>query len=190
MSEIKGYVVRYTCGRGTFYVTAPPWLGDYTIAPDREAEGAEFTTLAEATAASRYPRRPHAVTIFAVHDDGTEELLPTYEEALAERNAHSAAMRMAKVDLIAMRDAAMVQVAERDAEIERLRAEHDAERKAWARLVGATAEERDAIACTNADRGRGARSSAELERARLEATKQALRALGIDVDALLAEAAS
>ena len=57
---------------------------------------------------------------------------------------------------------------------------------AWARLVKATAEERDAAACAIADRERGARSSAEPERAALEAARQALLALGVDA-ALLSD---
>ena len=79
---IKGYVVRYTNDRGTFYVTAPKWLDDFTIG-SRADEGSLFETLGGATAAARHPRRVADVAIFRVLDDGREERLPSYEEALA-----------------------------------------------------------------------------------------------------------
>lgn len=78
-------------------------------------------------------------------------------------------------------DAAVV---ERDA----LRAGRDTERMAWARLVKATAEERDAAACAIAERERGARGGdIALEQRELMAARQALRDLGVGVDALLAD---
>jgi len=82
VDDIKGYVVRYTNDRGTFYVADSDWLDDFTIATD---EPALFDTLSVAVAASRYPRKMAAdVSIFCVHADGRKERLPSYEEALAE----------------------------------------------------------------------------------------------------------
>jgi hypothetical protein len=80
----KGYVVRYTNERGTFYVAAPKWLDDYTIGTARTDEGVLFDALPAAVAASRHPRKVTTVTILAVAEDGTETPLPSYEEALAE----------------------------------------------------------------------------------------------------------
>jgi len=62
------------------------------------------------------------------------------------------------------------------------------ERAAWARLVKATAEERDAAACAIAERERGARGGdIALEQRELMAARQALRDLGVGVDALLSD---
>lgn len=82
MSEIKGYVVKFTNERGTFYVTAPAWLGEHTIGTGRDDDGALLDTLSKAAVAARHPRRTNDVRIFAVSPDGTETPLPTYEEAL------------------------------------------------------------------------------------------------------------
>lgn len=62
------------------------------------------------------------------------------------------------------------------------------ERNAWARLVEAATALRDAVASDLADRERGCRP-ADLwpERAEVSLAKQALRDLGVDVDALLGE---
>ena len=82
MNEIKGYVVKFTNERGTFYVTAPAWLGEHTIGTGADDDGALFDALGKAAAAARHPRRTNDVRIFAVSPDGTETPLPTYEEAL------------------------------------------------------------------------------------------------------------
>lgn len=79
----KGYVVRYTNERGTFYVAAPKWLDDYTIGTARTDEGVLFDALPAAVAASRHPRKVTTVTILAVAEDGAETEVPTHEEALA-----------------------------------------------------------------------------------------------------------
>lgn len=63
-----------------------------------------------------------------------------------------------------------------------------AERRAWARLVRATQAEREAAACVISDRERGCRGGSwDIETFEVEASKQALRDLGVDVDALLSE---
>lgn len=80
--SVRGYVVRYTNEHGTFYVTAPEWLDDYSIGTSRSDEGALFDTIAKAAKASRHPRKNADVRIFEVLDDGTETPLPSYEEAL------------------------------------------------------------------------------------------------------------
>ena len=65
----------------------------------------------------------------------------------------------------------------------RIPAKRDA---AWARRVKATIEEREAAAVGIADRERGASgTTTDRERAELDAAKQALRDLGVNVDALL-----
>lgn len=107
-ATITGYVVWWTSVRG------------------HTNQSGIITSLQEATRMheDKLVLGHHPVTIFAVYADGTEQRVPSYEEALAERGTLEAGLAMAKVDLVAVRDAAMAQISERDAEIERLRAEH------------------------------------------------------------------
>ena len=179
---IKGYVVK-----GKHFGTgATMWLayeptGEHVVAP-RASQRTTFQALASAIQAwcdaqvmCLEPR------IFAVAEDGTETLLPSYEEALAQWREDARQMQALYEETHRALDAAVV---ERDA----LRAERDTERKAWARLVKATTEERDAAACAIAERERGVRGGyIALEQRELMAARQALRDLGVGVDALLAD---
>jgi uncharacterized coiled-coil DUF342 family protein len=75
-------------------------------------------------------------------------------------------------------------IAERDVEIDRLRSERDALSAAWARCAAAAVEDRDAQIATDMEQHGGEEWRARTQQ-EVEAAKGALRALGVDVDALL-----
>jgi hypothetical protein len=75
-------------------------------------------------------------------------------------------------------------IAERDVEIDRLRSERDALSAAWARCAAAAVEDRDAQIATDMEQHGGEEWRARTQQ-EVEAAKGALRALGVDVDAML-----
>lgn len=183
---IKGYMVRgkWRDGRDVyaFWWTA---IGDVQWTVDRDVEPKDgtllFATIGDAIKAMLKSSHLADVRIHAVAEDGTETLLPSYEEALAQWREDARQMQALYEETHRALDAAVV---ERDA----LRAGRDTERMAWARLVKATAEERDAAACAIAERERGVRGGyIALEQRELMAARQALRDLGVGVDALLSD---
>ena len=183
---IKGYAVRgkWRNGRDVY---AFWWAAicdvQWTIDRDAVPKDGEllFATTGDAIKAVFKSSHLANVCIFAVAEDDTETLLPSYEEALAQWSEDARQMQALYEETHRALDAAVV---ERDA----LRAERDTERKAWARLVKATVEERDAAACAIAERERGARGGdIALEQRELMAARQALRDLGVGADALLAD---
>lgn len=112
---VKGYVVR---GKHETQGDVAAWSSDGSIG--EQAGASVFKTLdgAAGARASMVHRGLADVRIFAVAEDGTETPLPTYEEALAERAALERCANTWRETADRYCDA----IAERDAEIERLKA--------------------------------------------------------------------
>ena len=124
------------------------------------------------------------VTIFAVAEDGTETPVPSYEEALAENERLRAEVdRWQKSEAGCVR-AGLEKVGQLKAENDRLRSERDALSAAWARCAAAAVEDRDAQIAADMEQHGGEEWRARTQR-EVESAKGALRALGVDVDALL-----
>lgn len=163
---IKGYAVRgkWRNGRDVY---AFWWAAicdvQWTIDRDAVPKDGEllFATTGDAIKAVFKSSHLANVCIFAVAEDDTETLLPSYEEALAQWSEDARQMQALYEETHRALDAAVV---ERDA----LRAERDTERKAWARLVLVQGCGADGMAESNA-------------------AKKTLRALGANVDALLSD---
>lgn len=141
-------------------------------------------------------------TIYAVAEDGTETPLPTYEEALSIVD-HARRLTcdgyidsaLAWVDrnrgdnlreMVGIQDAGHIE--EMADKIRRLHAERDARDKAWARLVRAAADDIDSMHLSAADPTEENVAEHSRKNAEYWAARRALRDLGVDADALLAEA--
>lgn len=195
MSEIKGYVVR---GKEAARLRADVFYvgdGDFAYA-DSEEQPMVLETTDAALSAQVGMKDVHGFTdarIFAVAEDGTETPLLTYEEALAEVGEAHAALDevVARCDAgdgstlsLSVRAvtatkivAALVQRSDAAlALIKRLRAE----RALWMRLVKAERAHHDQtdLLGERDDDMKGAWGE-------VDAARQALRELGVDVDVLL-----
>jgi hypothetical protein len=190
MSTAKGYVVRGKCdGR-----EVRPHRDDGAFSPAATSAATfrehVFESAGGASGAFAHLTRCGCtdVRILAVAEDGTETPLPSYEEALAQLSRITEGT--AGIGFAGPEDRATDRVdlllASRDAiarERDEARASHEAERKAWARFYVAS-ENVFVMAIGSFGEGRDLAP----ERAKREAAREALRALGVDVDTLLKEA--
>lgn len=118
-SDVKGYVVRgdYRNGACAWVCLGPS--GEH-LASTRLAERSLFPVLKDAIRAQADVWVIFDdVAILCVHADGREEKLPSLEEALAERDAHERVAATWRTTA----DGYCNTIAERDKEIERLRAQ-------------------------------------------------------------------
>jgi hypothetical protein len=182
---MKGYVVRATYKGDKVYSVG---CDDFAHEAHSEEPPEVYEAIGDAidAAAALHGRwQCTDVRIFAVAEDGSETVVPTYEEALALLNETRAqtCTPMPLEELPAFMQRALSESLDLDREIERLKSERDAEQKAWARLFDAT----ETLWCV-ATGAMADRRDVAPEREARGAAKQALRDLGVDVDALLTEA--
>lgn len=172
----KGYVVRWDDARGQALYA----IRDSTSTVREDAT--VFATIREAVieAGDGFA----TARIVAVAEDGTETPVPSYEEALAENERLRAEVdRWQKSEAGCVR-AGLEKVGQLKAENDRLRSERDALSAAWARCAAAAVEDRDAQIAADMEQHGGEEWRARTQQ-EVEAAKGALRALGVDVDALL-----